>query len=164
MNTKILGKNNIVSNHKNASYRGVISFALAFYVSYLFTHFVILELYEITDTWIILSSIFLGHMILNQSVLIMTKNRTFGDLFVKSKYVASYDKQNVYSVISFRSLIVSMMFYLAVYYIYLSGFNELAIVSGFIFVVICSGNFCKEDNAKLSVIDKLSGIHLASTN
>ena len=62
MNTKIVGKNNIVSNHKNASYRGVISFALAFYVSYLFTHFVILELYEITDTWIILSSIFLGSL------------------------------------------------------------------------------------------------------
>ena len=153
MNTEILTNTALKTNPILNSLLSILSFTVTFYVSYLFTHFVILNLFEITDTWIILVSILAGHTTLNISTLIISKCRTFGDLFIQRAYTAIKSSSSLTKRVMFRSLLTSIIFYLVAYFIFLTGFKESSFVIGLISIVILNWKIIAYLNTRISILD-----------
>jgi len=163
MNTEILSNTALGTNPTITSFLSIFSFTITFYVSYLFTHFVILNLYEITNTWIIFVSILVGHTVLNISTLLRSKRRTFGDLFIQRAYINIKSSSHLTKRIMFRSLLTSIIFYLSAYLIFLTGFKESYFVIGLISIIILNWKIISFIKTKVSILDILTQTALVKT-
>ena len=64
-----------------------LSLLITFYISYLFLHFIILEITPIESTLVIVAIIWVGHILLNTVTIGMRKKQTFGDLLFRIQYI-----------------------------------------------------------------------------
>ena len=164
MNTEMTNQTKSLRITPSKNLLGPLSLGLTFYLSYLFTHFVILELYDLTDIRVILGSIFIGHLILNLLTLYKTGNRTFGDMIVRCKYIEITKQRSITRWLTLRTVLTSMIFYLIVYYINTTGFNELAFLGAIVIAVVLSWKFIRVNDYQLSLVDKLTNTYMVSTD
>ncbi|WP_286234452.1 hypothetical protein [Thalassotalea sediminis] len=93
-----------------------LSLLATFYISYLFLHFVILELTPIENTLVIVAIIWAGHILLNSITIAITKKQTFGDVIFRLQYNSLTGKQPSSVAVSLfiRSFITTNVLYLLV--------------------------------------------------
>lgn len=135
----------------------VLSFLATFYVSYLFTHFVILNLFTLELTAVIIVSIWAGHLILNLSSLHLTKNRLLGDLLYNGQYQAVNLSPLRVSGVVCRTLLTTSVFYTAIYISYLAGFTLYSVLMSVGLAALLNWPVTVTERGKLSLIDRLTG-------
>lgn len=94
--------------------RQTLSLLTTFYISYLFLHFVILELTPIENTLVIVAIIWIGHLLLNLVTIAIRKKQTFGDFLFRLQY-NSFKERNTSRValkLLIRSLLTTNLLYL----------------------------------------------------
>ena len=135
----------------------VISLLLTFYISYLFFHFVILNVFIINNPLTMLVNIWFIHAFLNIITLYITKNKTFGDLLVRIKYQRVRRRLVLKNLIAIRSMVTSTLFYLVIYFNFLAGFSFYAITLSLVFAFLLSGLKIKINFIDKSVLDWITG-------
>ena len=93
-----------------------LSHMTTFYISYLFLHFVILELTPIESPFVIVAIIWTGHILLNSLTIAMKKKQTFGDLIFRLHYnsIAASPPSEVAVPLLIRSLLTTNVLYLLI--------------------------------------------------
>lgn len=147
---------NKLSNHKHYPYLRALSLLATFYVSYLFLHFVILELTTIDNVLVIIAIIWVGHILLNTASIMSTKNRTFGDLLVQLEYLPRHKTSELTKPVFARAMVSSTLFYLVICMNVLLGFPMLGLVlSATLALVILTYQF-EHQGEKVSFVDWVS--------
>ncbi|MFC3094540.1 hypothetical protein DRW07_13375 [Alteromonas sediminis] len=93
-----------------------LSLLATFYVSYLFLHFVILEITPIDSPFVIVAVIWGGHVLLNVATIAMMQKQTFGDLIFRLHYIAIAKQEDscVARKLLIRSLVSTNALYLLI--------------------------------------------------
>jgi hypothetical protein len=136
-------------------FRRAASLLITFYTSYLFFHFVVLNLFIINNIVIIFASLWAGHIFLNVFTLSIFKNRTFGDFIVRIKYRGFRRNMNQTKQIAMRSIFSTTLFYGIIFCNYLAGWSIGAIIASLAFTI--GLNYYKITHFKLSIIDWVTG-------
>jgi len=147
----------ISENNPRLFFRRVTSLLITFYISYLFFHFVILNAFTINNMTVILVSVWAGHIFLNIITLGILKNITFGDLFVKIKFIGFRRNINQIYQIAMRSFFTTTLFYIVIFCNYLSGWSLLVMIASLILAVVLNYSYIKINHIKLSAIDWVTG-------
>lgn len=145
----------IPKNNHGLFFRRAVALLITFYTSYLFFHFVVLNIFTINNIVVIIASIWTGHIILDIFTLCILKNRTCGDFIVRIKFVGFRRNMNQTKQIAIRSIFSTTLFYSIICCIYLTGWSIGAIIVSLIFVI--GLNLFKINNLKLSIIDWITG-------
>jgi hypothetical protein len=132
-------------------FRRATSLLITFYTSYLFFHFVVLNLFVINNILVILASVWTGHIFLNVLTLCILKNRTFGDFIVRIEYRGFRQNMNQTYQIAMRSIFSTTLFYSIIFCNYLAGWSMGTIIASLAFAI--GLNYYKLDQSKLSIID-----------
>jgi hypothetical protein len=135
--------------------RRTASLLITFYTSYLFFHFVVLNIFTINNIFVIIASIWAGHIILDILTLCILKNRTCGDFMVGIKFVGFRRNINQTKQIAIRSIFSTTLFYSIIYCIYLAGWSIGVIIASLAFAI--GLNCYKLNQSKLSIIDQITG-------
>ncbi|WP_439132948.1 hypothetical protein [Polaribacter sp.] len=136
-------------------FRRAIALLITFYTSYLFFHFVVLNLFIINNILVIFASLWAGHIFLNIFALCIWKNRTFGDFIVRIKYIGFRRNIKQAYQIAMRSFFTTTLFYGFVFFTYLTGWSIGAIITSL--VITIGLNYCKFNKSNLLLIDWLTG-------
>jgi hypothetical protein len=136
-------------------FRRAIALLITFYTSYLFFHFVVLNLFIINNMLVILASLWAGHIFLNVLTLCILKNRTFGDFIVRIEYRGFRRNMNPTYQIAMRSIFSTTLFYGIIFCNYLAGWSIGAIIASLAFTI--GLNYYKISRFKLSIIDWITG-------
>ena len=93
-----------------------LSLLTTFYISYLFLHFVILELTPIENTLVIVAIIWAGHIFLNSVTIAIMKKQTCGDLIFRLEYnlLKETHSSKIALQLFVRSLFTSNVLYLLI--------------------------------------------------
>lgn len=134
--------------------RRIASLLITFYTSYLFFHFVVLNLFTINNIFVIIASIWAGHLVLNIVTLCILKNRTFGDFIVRINFIGFRRNINQTNQIAIRSIFSTTLLYSIVLCNYLAGWSMGAIIASLLFAI--GLNYFKI-HFKLSIIDWITG-------
>jgi len=145
----------IPKNNPGLFFRRSIALLITFYTSYLFFHFVILNIFTINNILVIIASIWAGHIILNVLTLSILKNRTFGDFIVRIKYCGFRRNVKQTKQIAIRSIFSTTLFYSIIFCNYLAGWSIGAIIASLLFAI--GLNYFKITHFKLSIIDWITG-------
>lgn len=136
-------------------FRKATSLLITFYTSYLFFHFVVLNLFVINNILVILASVWAGHIFLNVLTLCILKNRAFGDFIVRIEYRGFRRTMNPTYHIAMRSIFSTTLFYSIIFCNYLAGWSMGTIMASLAFAI--GLNYYKLDQSKLSIIDWITG-------
>lgn len=137
-----------------------LSLLTTFYISYLFLHFVILELTPIENTLVIVTIIWAGHILLNSVTIAIMKKQTCGDLLFRVKYNSLKETSTSKAALQLliRSLLTTGLLYLLI------CLNiQLKFSMGVFFSSLCLGFFLlvfplkRQAPQTLNVFDWLSG-------
>jgi len=145
----------IPKNNPGLFFRRAIALLITFYTSYLFFHFVVLNILIINNILIIIASIWAGHLVLNIATLYILKNRTFGDFIVRIKYCGFRRNIKQTKQIAIRSIFSTTLFYSIIFCNYLAGWSIGAIIASLAFAI--GLNYYKLKQSKLSIIDRITG-------
>ena len=145
----------IPKNNPGLFFRRSIALLITFYTSYLFFHFVVLNILTINNILIIIASIWAGHLVLNIATLYILKNRTFGDFIVRIKYCGFRRNIKQTKQIAIRSIFSTTLFYSIIFCNYLAGWSFIAIIASLLFAI--GLNYFKISHFKLSIIDWITG-------
>lgn len=146
-----------IKNNPKLFFRRALSLLITFYISYLFFHFVILNAFTIDDMLVILVSIWGGHVFLNISTLGISKNKTFGDVFVKIHYRGFRRNMDQFYQIAMRSLFTTTLFYVVVFCNYLAGWTVPVMMTSICLAIVLNYSGFKINHSNLSVIDWVTG-------
>lgn len=137
-----------------------LSLLTTFYISYLFLHFVILELTTIENTLVIVAIIWAGHISLNSVTIAIMKKQACGDLLYRVKYNSLKETSDSKAALQLliRSLLTTSLLYLLIY------LNvQLKFYMGVFFSSLCLGFFLlvfplkRKELQTLNVFDWVSG-------
>ena len=136
-------------------FRRATSLLITFYTSYLFFHFVVLNLFVVNNMLVIIANVWAGHIFLDVFSLCILKIRTFGDFIVGIKYRGFRRNMNQTYQIGMRSIFSITLFYSIVFCNYLTGWSLVAIVASLTLGI--GLNYYKLNHIKLSIIDWITG-------
>ena len=156
MNNKNNFKTKIIpENNPRLFFRRATSLLITFYTSYLFFHFVVLNLFIIIDIVVIIASLWAGHIFLNVFTLCILKNRTLSDSIVRIEFRGFRRNINQTYQIARRSIFSTTLFYIMVFCNYLSGWSIVGLIASLTFAI--GLNYYKISHFKISIIDWITG-------
>ena len=147
----------IPENHPRLLFRRVLSLLITFYTSYLFFHFVVLNVFTMDNTLVIVVSIWAGHIFLNACTLGLTKSMTFGNFFVKIKYQGFRRKINQLYQIGMRSIFTTTLFYLVIFCNYLAGWSVFVLIASLLLAIGLNYIDITINHTTLSITDRITG-------
>jgi hypothetical protein len=137
--------------------RRVLSFLLTFYISYLVVHFFFLNEFGENPTLLIIIKVWTGQMLLNIVSLMISKDRTFGDVVFGIKYQSLIQGSSQEYLLLKRSTFTLILFYSTIYVNSQFGFASYSIVLSVLLAVALNWPYLKIKNSRLTLLDRFTG-------
>ena len=138
-------------------WRRLAAFLLTFYISYLFFHFVVLNIQNYENVIAMLSYIFTFHLLLDIVGIAILNTTTGAGFAVSIKYENLKQDSGQKLNLIMRTVLSSIIFYVTIYGIFLSGWQLSAFATGLLITLVLNRNFSRHKGKMISALDRLTG-------
>ncbi|NVK57208.1 MAG: hypothetical protein HWE26_16525 [Alteromonadaceae bacterium] len=137
--------------------RRAAAFMLTFYISYLFFHFVVLNIQNYESVIAILSYIFVVQVMLDMVGIAFLHSTTGAGFAFSIKYENLKQGSGQKLNLTVRTLLTSLIFYVTIYGIFLTGWQLSAFATGLLITLALNLNLSSHRDKKMSALDWLTG-------
>lgn len=147
----------LLGSHFSFLWRRSAAFMLTFYISYLFFHFVVLNIQNYENVIVMLSYIFMVHLVLDIVGIAILNTTTGAGLVFSIKYENLKQNSGQRFNLIVRTVLNSVIFYVTIYGIFLSAWQLYAFATGLLIALVLNLNLSRHADKMISVLDRLTG-------